>query len=198
MATLHLRVFWGARRYEGLGLSFNKTATLFSGSIRKNLDPWDEKTDAKLWAALEDVGLAAAVRALPQRLAHVVTAGGSNLSQGQGQLLCIARTLLKACKVVVLDEATSSVDPATDAQIQACVKREFQGRTVLTVAHRIESLLDSTKVVVLSRGKILESGPPAQLRADDASEFGAMLRKAEALRGQQQRQKQQQQSSDDA
>jgi ABC-type multidrug transport system fused ATPase/permease subunit len=150
--------------------------TLFSGPLRYNLDPQKAHADEALWRALERVQLGAAVRALGG-LDAPLTEGGDNLSVGQRQLLCMARARLRQARVLVLDEATASVDVQTDAMIQTMVREAFKGTTVLIVAHRINTILDCDRVMVLDQGRVAEFGSPAELRAKgDASMFAQLVK----------------------
>eukprot|EP00741_Cyanophora_paradoxa_P012037 tig00020592_g11632.t1 len=121
--------------------------------------------------------LTPAPRPRPRQLVDGVAEGGSNLSTGQRQLLCLARALLRRCRVLVLDEATASVDVHTDAVIQKTVREEFRDATVLTIAHRLETIADADRVLVLERGRVVEAGPPRALLADPASRFARMARR---------------------
>jgi ATP-binding cassette, subfamily C (CFTR/MRP), member 1 len=141
---------------------------IFSGTVRSNLDPFEEHTaasggDSKIWDALERAGLADTVRSFPLGLSAKIEEGGSNLSVGQRQLLCMARALLRSAKVLVLDEATSNVDTASDALIQKTIATSFSDRTVLTIAHRLHTIMDSDRVLVLARGEVAEFDSPLAL-----------------------------------
>ena len=158
--------------------------TLFSGTIRSNLDPFGQYTDADLWDALDKCGLSTTVKAMVtaektksgrsevmKGLDSSVAEYGENMSQGQRQLLCLGRVLLKKCKILLLDEATSSVDFETDARIQATLREAFVGTTILTIAHRVNTIMDSDLILVLDKGTVSESGTPTELLAKDGGEF---------------------------
>merc|ERR1719153_1587722 len=136
---------------------------LFSGSLRMNLDPFSTFLDSELWSALEKAHLKDFVTSTESGLEHPVSEGGDNLSVGQRQLVCLARALLRKTKVLVLDEATAAVDLETDDLIQATIRREFNKSTVLTIAHRLNTILDSTRVIVLKEGAIAELDTPRNL-----------------------------------
>lgn len=136
---------------------------LFSGTIRRNLDPFREYDDEQLWMALEEANLKQLVTGLDGKLDGVVMEGGSNLSVGQRQLLCLARALLKKNKILVLDEATANVDHETDELIQKTIKTKFTNCTVLTIAHRLNTIIDMDKVMVLDAGRLVEYDEPYNL-----------------------------------
>jgi ABC-type multidrug transport system fused ATPase/permease subunit len=153
---------------------------LFKGTLRKNLDPFAERTDDELWRALERAHLAPLVRATAEGLSSVVHEGGSNYSVGQRQLICLARAILKGSRVLLLDEATASVDAATDALIQRTIRTAFAGSTVLTIAHRLGTVLDADRVMVIDTGKLVEFDAPAVLARKHQGAFAALLRESKA------------------
>uniref|UniRef100_A0A4W5KT46 ABC-type glutathione-S-conjugate transporter n=1 Tax=Hucho hucho TaxID=62062 RepID=A0A4W5KT46_9TELE len=136
---------------------------LFSGTLRMNLDPFETFSDEEIWRVLELSHLKEYVGGLQEGLTHGVSEGGENLSIGQRQLLCLARALLRKSRILILDEATAAVDLETDNLIQKTIRREFSHCTVLTIAHRLHSILDSSRVMVLDAGKIVEFDSPSTL-----------------------------------
>ncbi|NXR24959.1 MRP1 protein, partial [Cinclus mexicanus] len=138
---------------------------LFSGSLRINLDPLNQYTDADIWTALELTQLKNFVADLPEQLEYKCTDQGENLSTGQKQLLCLARALLRKAKILILDEATAAVDLETDVQIQSMLRTQFRDSTVLTIAHRVNTILDCDRILVLANGRIAEFDTPEHLIA---------------------------------
>lgn len=136
---------------------------LFSGSLRRNLDPFDEYSDETLWIVLDEVQLKVTVADLHGGLSYKVSEGGSNFSVGQKQLLCLARAIVRKCKILVLDEATANVDNKTDELIQFTIKRKFSDCTVLTIAHRLHTVMDSDRVLVMDSGRAVEFDRPHKL-----------------------------------
>lgn len=115
---------------------------------------------------------------LPSGLTHEVTEGGENLSAGQRQLICLTRALLRKTKILVLDEATAAVDLETDDLIQKTIKNEFCECTILTIAHRLNTIIDSDRIVVLDQGKIVEFDSPGNLLKQQHSIFYSMCKDA--------------------
>ncbi|KAM3916374.1 multidrug resistance-associated protein 1-like isoform 2-T3 [Leptodactylus fuscus] len=136
---------------------------LFSGSLRMNLDPFEKYSDEEIWTSLELAHLKNFVSGLPDKLNHECAEGGENLSIGQRQLVCLARALLRKTKILVLDEATAAVDLETDGLIQSTIRKEFEDCTVITIAHRLNTIMDYTRVMVLDRGQIVEFDSPSNL-----------------------------------
>ncbi|WOG90394.1 hypothetical protein DCAR_0209638 [Daucus carota subsp. sativus] len=149
--------------------------TLFSGSVRYNIDPLFEHTDSEIWQVLEKCHLREAVQEKQEGLNSLVVEDGSNWSLGQCQLFCLARALLKRRKILVLDEATASIDNATDTIIQKTIRTEFAGCTVITVAHRIPTVIDCTMVLSMRNGEMVEYDEPNKLLNRDGSLFRKLV-----------------------
>jgi ABC-type multidrug transport system fused ATPase/permease subunit len=151
---------------------------IFSNSVRYNLDPFKRATEEELWEVLKKVQMAEVIANLPKGLDDQVAEGGENFSQGQRQLLCIGRSLLRKPKVLVMDEATASIDNSTDAAIQGMIRENFKEATVLTIAHRLNTIMDSDRVLVLDDGEIVEYDTPEVLLAKKDGYFRAMIDKS--------------------
>lgn len=154
---------------------------LFEGTIRENLDPIGHFTDEKLWHSLELSHLKEYVSSQEGGLDAKVAESGSNLSSGQRQLLSLARALLTDSKILVLDEATAAVDVETDKLVQQVIRKEFKDRTILTIAHRLNTILDSDRVIVLDFGKVIEFDAPCTLMEDPSTMFSALCRRGGIL-----------------
>ncbi|KAJ3067176.1 hypothetical protein HDU98_009622 [Podochytrium sp. JEL0797] len=148
---------------------------LFDGTIRFNLDPMSDYPDDALWHVLERCALKDFVLHQEQKLEAPVTEGGDNLSVGQRQLLCLGRAMLRQSKVLFIDEATASVDIETDVYIQKVIREDFSDATVICVAHRLNTLIDYDKILVLSDGKLVEFEAPHKLLSDPTSAFSSLV-----------------------
>lgn len=158
-----------------------KDPLLFDGTLRKNLDPFQEFKDDEIWSALKQVQLHEAFFTphgnqtdFPLDLVKV-SEGGANFSVGQRQLICLARAILKNNKMLVMDEATANVDPKTDELIQKTIREQFANCTILTVAHRLHTVLDSDKILVLNNGKVEEFDTPERLLENPESAFSLLI-----------------------
>ncbi|NXY43194.1 MRP3 protein, partial [Ceuthmochares aereus] len=138
---------------------------LFSGTLRMNLDPFNKYSDEEIWKALELSHLKRFVSSQPSMLDYECSEGGENLSVGQRQLICLARALLRKTRILILDEATAAIDLETDDLIQMTIRTQFEGCTVLTIAHRLNTIMDYTRVLVLDKGTIAEFDTPVSLIA---------------------------------
>ena len=147
---------------------------MFSASMRYNIDPFNQHSDTEIWTALEQVNLKEVITAIPGGLDSAVAEGGSNLSVGQRQLICFTRALLRKPKIVVLDEATAAVDNETDNLIQSMIKETFKDCTVLTIAHRLNTIIDSDALVVLEQGTLGEFDKPSELKNKPGGLFAEM------------------------
>ncbi|XP_031343400.1 probable multidrug resistance-associated protein lethal(2)03659 [Photinus pyralis] len=150
---------------------------LFSGTIRYNLDPFEEYPDTSLLAVLQVIEIKSALQDGVACLDLMVSEGGSNISVGYRQLICLARALLRNNKILVLDEATANVDAQTDKFIQTTIRTKFDNCTVLTIAHRLHTIMDSDKVLVMDAGELVEMDHPHNLFKNKNGNFSGMVRR---------------------
>ncbi|KAF6038712.1 ABCC5 [Bugula neritina] len=148
---------------------------LFMGTVRYNLDPFNKCTDKMLWSALQSCHIKHTIKSLDGQLDAVVTENGENFSVGERQLLCMARALLRHSKILVLDEATAAIDTEKDSLIQETIKEVFADCTMLTIAHRLNTVVNYDKILVLNNGEVMEFDKPENLLADRTSEFSKMM-----------------------
>ncbi|EFA03945.1 probable multidrug resistance-associated protein lethal(2)03659 [Tribolium castaneum] len=154
---------------------------LFSGTVRKNLDPFDQYQDDQIWSVLEKVKLKEFVASSDLGLHSNLAEGGSNFSVGQKQLICLARALLRDSKILILDEATANVDPHTDELLQKTIRENFENCTVLTIAHRLHTVMDSDKVLVMDDGKAVEFDHPHALLQKKGVFFDLVMETGKAM-----------------
>ncbi|XP_036913453.1 ATP-binding cassette sub-family C member 4 [Sturnira hondurensis] len=148
---------------------------LFTGTMRKNLDPFNEHTDEELWNALKEVQLKETIEELPGKMDTELAESGSNFSVGQRQLVCLARAILRKNRILIIDEATANVDLRTDELIQKKIREKFAQCTVLTIAHRLNTIIDSDKIMVLDSGRLKEYDEPYVLLQNKESLFYKMV-----------------------
>ncbi|XP_050287870.1 ABC transporter C family member 2-like isoform X2 [Quercus robur] len=161
-----------------------QSPVLFSGSVRFNLDPFNEHNDADLWEALERAHLKDVIRRNSFGLDAEVSEAGENFSVGQRQLLSLARALLRRSKILVLDEATAAVDVRTDALIQKTIREEFKSCTMLIIAHRLNTIIDCDRIILLDAGQVLEYDTPEELLSNEGSAFSKMVQSTGAANAQ--------------
>ena len=151
---------------------------LFAGTIRENLDPFSMVSDEALWYALDNASLKSYILRQPEKLDYNVLQNGENFSVGQRQLICLARALVRKTNILVLDEATAAIDVETDSIIQKTIRREFKDATILTIAHRINTVIDYDRILVLEQGSIVEYDSPQVLLSRKDSKFYSLAHEA--------------------
>ncbi|CAG9839260.1 unnamed protein product [Diabrotica balteata] len=144
---------------------------LFSSTVRYNLDPFEKHSDEILWKALENVQLTSVIHNLSQ----LITKGGSNFSAGQRQLICLARAIVRNNKILVMDEATANVDMQTDTLIQETIRERFKDCTVITIAHRLNTIMDSDRILVMDAGEMMEFDHAFKLLENSKGYFSKMV-----------------------
>ncbi|CAM6097166.1 unnamed protein product [Calypogeia fissa] len=159
--------------------------TIFEGTVRTNLDPFAEHRDHEIWESLERCMIAKSVREKSEKLNSFVSSQGENWSVGERQLLCLARALLKKAHILVLDEASASLDISTDAIIQKAIRLQFAHGTIINVAHRIPTVIDSDRVLVLDAGHLRENDSPKNLLANENSLFSKLVQEYTSRSGSQ-------------
>lgn len=151
---------------------------LFTGTLRQNLDPESQLTDKEMWDALENTYMRETIMSHHELLEMDVGERGGYFSIGQMQLLCLARAMLRKSKIIIMDEATSSIDHDTDVLIQKSLRTCFKDATVITIAHRLETIMEYDRVLVMADGEILEMGKPKELAKQSTSLFADMANAA--------------------
>ncbi|XP_063866904.1 ATP-binding cassette sub-family C member 5-like isoform X1 [Scylla paramamosain] len=153
---------------------------LFIGTVRYNLDPFESHSDEEIWSALEQTYMKDRISCLDLGLSSCVVENGENFSVGERQLLCMARVLLRNSKILFLDEATAAIDAETDIKIQKTLKNAFKSCTMITIAHRLNTVMLCSRVMVLDDGKVMEFDTPRALLANNSSMFSKMVAKSKA------------------
>ena len=158
-----------------------QTPTLFNGTLRENLDPFGEYQDGELWAALKCVQMDGEIKKEGGGgLEGLVAEGGGNYSVGQKQLLCLARAVLSKSKVLVLDEPSANVDSLTDQKLQEAIAAAFESATIISIAHRLDTVIGYDKIMVVRDGQVEEFDEPAELLGKEGGSFASMVRETGA------------------
>ncbi len=139
---------------------------LFSGTVRSNLDPFEKHSDEEVWSALQKSNLNNVILSREDGLNSKMEEGGTNFSVGERQLLCLARAIIRNCKILVLDECSSSVDMETDKILQESIKENFKNCTIISIAHRLSTIIDFDRILVMDDGKVAEFDIPSNLKLD--------------------------------
>ncbi|EDV28837.1 uncharacterized protein TRIADDRAFT_19619 [Trichoplax adhaerens] len=151
---------------------------LFTGTLRSNIDPFSVHDDDLIWEAIDNAQLRDVVEELPEKLGFKITEAGANFSIGQKQLICLARALLRNNKILLVDEATANLDPQTDAIIQKSIRKHFKDCTVITIAHRLNTIIDSDRILVLDAGQLIQFDSPHELLSREDGLFHQMAKQA--------------------
>jgi len=149
---------------------------MFSGTIKSNLDVYGQYSDEQMMEVLRMVRLEDQIKGWENGLDHEIKEKGENLSVGTAQLLCLARVLLKRPKVLFMDEATASVDVETDLLVQETIREQFRDCTIVTVAHRLHTIIDFDKVLCMQAGNVMDYGPPHELLQKEDSLLTSLVK----------------------